>query len=346
MKKYIHIAILLLLVGVSFFVIGINNADNPNTVTDTTTNTPVQSDDEVPSTRKKDKDDTSQSVSSDNLFYDLASQTTDVNIDKTLITSSNSDSDSDDGETEEISPLADAALLLRASNVPLDWTASDVWENEGTLGAVANAEVRDSINVPNSHVVTPEYLPLFANGPGFKVDKPDYSPQYHGFEIPDNDALDIPNAGALTLIFDVSLIDPDDPTNKLAQKYPNIDLGSSEEGWILENINLGEYEGSISLVNATKDENGFVGIFTERRTTTDRFTVAIRWDRDTDTLRMFINGVEDYVQANPTLTTLGDINTEADLVLCGGNVFHNVAIFDRALSDSEIADIDQIFRQN
>lgn len=346
MKKYIYIAIPLLLVGIGFFVTIINNTDNPNTVTDTTTNRPVISDDEAPSASKKHKDKKSQSESSDNLFYNSAAQTTDLNTDKTSNASNNSDSDSDDSDSDNISPLADAVLLLRASNVPLDWTSTDPWENEGTLGAVANAEVRDSVSVPYSHVVTPEYLPLFANGPGFKVEKPEYSPQYHGFVIPDNDALDIPNAGALTLIFDVSLINPDDPTNKLAQKYPNVDLGSSEEGWILENINLGEYEGSISLVNASNDGSGFAGIFTERRTTTDRFTVAIRWDRDADTLRMFINGVEDYVQGNPTLTTLDDVNTAADLVLCGGNVFHNVAIFDRAVSDSDIAKIDQIFRQN
>ncbi len=335
-----------MLVGIAFIFTRPNGADSPNSATDTTTNIPASSDDEAPSASKKDKDKKSKPASGNNLFYNSVAQTTDVSTDKTSNASSNSDSDSDDGDPEDISPLADAALLLRASHVSLDWTSSDPWENEGALGSAANAEVRDSVNVPYSHVITPEYLPLFANGPGFKVEKPEYAPAYHGFVIPDNDALDIPNTGALTLIFDVSLIDPDDPTNKLAQKYPNVDLGSSEEGWILENINLGEYEGSISLVNASNDGSGFAGIFSQRRTTTDRFTVAIRWDRDADTLRMFVNGVEDYVQGNPTLTTLDDVNTAADLVLCGGNVFHNVAIFNRAVSDSDIAKIDQIFRQN
>ncbi len=334
------------MIGVSLLVFRPSDIDAPASNSDNTTNTTSSSENDVSSDERKTREKNTSKQPSDNPVV-YSGQTIGITrTSKTSNTMSNPDSDSDDVDDPDISPLDDAVLLLRASNAPLDWTASDPWKNEGTLGSAADAEVRDSNSVPYSHVVTPEYLPLFANGPGFKVEKPEYAPSYHGFVIPDDDALDIPNTGALTIIFDVSLIDPDDPTNKLAQKYPNVDLGSSEEGWILENINLGEYEGSISLVNATKDENGFVGIFTDRRTTTDRFTVAIRWDRDADMLRMFIDGVEDYVQGNSSLATLGDVNTVADLVLCGGNIFHNVAIFDRAVSDSDIAKIDQIFRQN
>lgn len=341
MKKVIYIILIVICTGFAWYIYRSNNIASPSPIDGTTSDRPAPKDNEVTSTLKDDKEDPSSSQSSEDYIRKSETSTTK----QTNSLSSNSDSESNNIDTEYISPLADAVLLLRASNVPLDWTASDPWENEGTLGAVANAEVRDSVNVPYSHVVTPEYLPLFANGPGFKVEKPEYAPAYHGFVIPDNDSLDIPNTGALTLIFDVSLINPDDPTNKLAQKYPNVDLGSSQEGWILENINLPDYEGSTSLVNASNDGSGFAGIFSQRRTTTDRFTVAIRWDRDADTLRMFINGVEDFVQGNPTLATLDDVNTEADLVLCGGNIFHNVAIFDRAVSDSDIAKIDQIFRQ-
>lgn len=344
MKKNIYIILFLAIVVVTVFSFRSKNSDNINSKDNPIMGTSGSSDDA--SLSKKTKKHKTPSSASRN-DSDGSSEVVDSEVESShaIVKSKDSDSDSDtDEDTDDSSPLSDAVLLLRASHVSPDWLPSDVWENEGTLGSVADAEVRDSVNVPFSHVVIPEYLPSFANGPGFKIEKPEYAPQYHGFVIPDNDALDIPNTGALTLIFDVSLIDPDDPTNKLAQKYPNVDLGSSEEGWILENINLGEYEGSISLVNASNDGSGFAGIFAERRTTTDRFTVAIRWDRDADTLRMFINGVEDYVQGNPTLTTLDDVNTAADLVLCGGNVFHNVAIFDRAVSDSDIAKIDQIFR--
>lgn len=221
-----------------------------------------------------------------------------------------------------------AALRLSAGSVDPDtYQPGDPWPNLGTLGNAYNATVPTS-----GTVATPTLIPTgTTNGPGFQVGTGGSSSSAFGWEIPHNAAFDIPNTGGVTFTLDITPINAADPSYKLMQKYPAADLPTSGEGWGIEHTDI--YGG---LLTAAFDGVNWGAIIIPTNVST-RHRLTFRWDRTTNELTCFRNGVE--VGTRSDISTLGDVTTTAKVKIGQDNIYHNVLIHNTPLSDADIAEL-------
>lgn len=236
--------------------------------------------------------------------------------------------------------LSEAQLLLRASAVTIPWDGIN-WVNEGQLGEDYNA-IADLLDNGTQVGVTVNYEPDHVNGPGFEVPFTlSSNHNEYGFRIANNDNLDIPNDGAITMTFDITPIDHTNPNYKISWKYPGNQIASDTNGWVLEHIDdIGGGPGSGGIIGATFDGAGFFAQIAQPNLN-GRQQITMRWDRDSDTVSLFRNGSIINSLVPNDISTLGDVTSNADVLLGKGNIFHNVVVHDRGLTNSEILNLHQ-----
>jgi len=262
-----------------------------------------------------------------------------VNCSTTPVSHNNQvEADEQDIELSEL--LADAQLLLRATSVTAPWNG-ETWVNEGTLGSAYNA-VNDALDNGVQAGVPAEHDADYPTGAGFIVvgDNPNHLNEY-GFRIANNSIFDIPNSGARTFTFDTTPLDHTDSQYKVAWKYTGIALPTFDPGWVLEhNDDIGGGPGSGGLLMVEYDGVAPIGQINQGNVG-GRQTLTVRIDRDANLATVWRNGILLSSITGNDISTLGDATSTSDLLLAKGNVFHNVAVHNRGLSDAEILELHQ-----
>lgn len=228
------------------------------------------------------------------------------------------------GAFSGLSPLVAEALLdLRAS----DWT-SGTWTNRGTEGSSLNG-VQDGL--------TDQVTPTKVGGAVRVQSTSAANENQYGFSIA-SPLLDWPDTGGVTFAVDYTELDHGDATEsaKILWKYPAVDLPTSLEGWVAENVPTQGgllISGNSGSVNPWPD--GAKGAAYPGASVGVRRLLTFVVDRSDDTLTVYRNGV--------VLTALfgfpmGDSDrfaTTAPLRIGADNDFYRILAWDRALTATE-----------
>lgn len=284
------------------------------------------------------------------------------NVDKKYSASTRSQFHHNLTELPSMRSLFDTAtILLRAQKIPWDYQIGDEWVNEGTLGTAYNAipayvdpddPMMDGVlGITDAHFFERPYPGLLIDDHyvvGGTYAPGGTTPSIAGLIIPHHASLDFPAAGALTFMFDITPVNSDDPSYKIAWKYPGTSLplstiasyGTDAGGWVLECIDdTGSGADGITSTlfagfTGTGDPYpaGWEGAIGDENTV-GRQTIAVRVDRGDNSITLFRNGV---ILGTDTITDPGNFTTNAPICIGQDNYYHNIVFWDSALTDDEI----------
>lgn len=244
--------------------------------------------------------------------------------------------------------LSDAVLLLRANSLASDWTAADGWENEGTEGSALDANFVDDATNAFPTKITATHVNPTGNNPGgirnpFEVEDSDDYENAYGFFVPNSSKFNIPtDGGGFTAVFDITA-DNISRASKIAWFYEQVDLPSSPSGWVIEHLPTPpDYEGEAlenNMITASFDgTNWWASLY--KSIIPGRHRIAFRADSSktgNESWTMFRNGLP--IAYGGATGTPDGIESMSELLFGPGYTFHNVAMYDRALSDREMAEL-------
>jgi hypothetical protein len=244
--------------------------------------------------------------------------------------------DSYSGEVEvrveaQTTCLDEAEIWLDARNVR-DYEPGTPWRNQGTAGSAYDAAVSDD--------VTPEFVNDWeSNGPAFHIPSTEADKFGVGFVIPDGLVTQVPAGGSRTIVVDTTP-QGDVTGQRFAWRYEESSLPVSVNGWVMENADVSP--GVPKLI-----VSGFDGVdWTGGRATqdlTNRQIVVLMFD-GTD-VSGFTNGNTAFDDvASTAQADLGAIDEPGDVYIGSGQYIHSFVVWDRALSDAELASLPYVLR--
>ena len=254
-----------------------------------------------------------------------------------------------------------AKILLRAQKIPWDYQPGDEWENEGTLGTAYNAipayvdennPLMDGVlGVTDAHFFERPYPGLLIDDQytvGSTSITSGTTPSIAGLIIPHHSSLDFPASGALTFMFDITPVNSNDPSYKIAWKYPGTSLplstiasyGTDAGGWVLECIDDtgAGADGTTSTLfagftgTASAYPAGWEGVVGDENPQA-RQTIAVRVNRADNSITLFRDG---QIIGTDTITESGSFTTDAPICIGQDNFYHNIVFWDSALTDAQI----------
>lgn len=243
--------------------------------------------------------------------------------------------------------LAEAVGLWRFAAVPSGWAAPDPWPNEGTLGALADLQVVVG-DLPGTTVTAEVPATPTKESDGFDIDPQD--PENTGSDAGFYTDVDLDFSGDFAVLLDFTpQVAPVVTQMKYLGNYRN-QTGDSD-GFVMEDITgvagnepalyaVAVISSSITPPSPTAGVD-YTGVSFEMIAGRQQWVMVA--DRAHDELRLFRNGTQ--VSASglatgspaPLADTIGDCTSAAELVVGPGQRVHNLAVWTRALTGTEVS---------
>lgn len=228
--------------------------------------------------------------------------------------------------------LGSLLLVLRASSINRDtFTAGSTWANEGTAGSTLNA--------------TPDGTPVLATSPengfvtadGSSGTQGASSPYYY---VPHSALLD-PGTGSFFAFSRTlwTISSPGGNENIITKVTSDPVIGAGGSGWtIFDSGNLPGVTAAVANAGSSFPFNPAVAISDGGHLTPGEHMVGIGLDRPTDTLSIWVDGVQTGEGDASAVTTVGAVH---ELIFGRGSLqtVRAAGYANRMLSSTEVADL-------